>query len=248
MTSCATSSSRPPSFRRKRLPVLMLAVLLAAPSAWAARPFVTDDARMTTAGSCQLEAWTRQYKNSQEYWALPACNPTGNLELTVGGGVARHKDTRGWTDDYAFQAKTLFRALDTNGWGIGVAVGTIRHPNVNPGPNLLGNVYAYVPLSMSFADDLLIVHVNGGWLHDKATARDQTTWGLGTELNLNRHWTLITESFGNTVDTPYWQAGFRYSVVPGLFQVDTTLGRPYGGSADTRWLSFGIRYTPDKLF
>ena len=228
---------------------LALAALLAAPAAtWAARPFVTDDARMTTAGSCQLEAWTRRYQSSQEYWALPACNPTGNLELTLGGGVASLPGNSGWTDDYALQAKTLFRPLETNGWGLGAAVGTIRHPKVNPGPNLLGNVYAYLPLSMSFADDLLIVHLNGGWLHDKATAKHQGTWGLGTELNLDQRWTLITESYGNTVDTPYWQAGFRYSVVPGLFQVDTTIGRQYGGNRDARWLSFGIRYTPEKLF
>ncbi len=224
-----------------------LSLLWCAPEVRAARPFVTDDARMTTAGSCQLEAWTRLYRNSEEYWALPACNPTGNLELTLGGGMASTPASKR-SDDYALQAKTLFRKLDTNGWGIGAAIGTIRHPSVNPGPNLLGNVYAYVPLSMSFANDLLVVHVNGGWLHDKATARHQGTWGLGTELNLDSRWTLITETFGNTVDTPYWQAGFRYSVIPGLFQIDTTGGRQYGGNRDARWLSFGIRYTPDKPF
>jgi hypothetical protein len=229
--------------------MVALVVLLAlSPAAQAARPFVTDDARLTTAGSCQLETWTRQYRSSQEYWALPACNPTGNLELTLGGGAARLADSSGWTDDYALQAKTLFRTLETNGWGIGLAAGTIRHPKVNPGPNLLGNVYVYAPLSMSFADDLLIVHVNGGWLHDKATAKQQGTWGLGTELNLNQRWTLIAESYGNTVDTPYWQSGFRYSVIPGLFQIDTTLGRQYGNNRDARWLSFGIRYTPSQLF
>ncbi len=228
--------------------VVLASAALAMTPAWAARPFVTDDARLTTAGSCQLEAWTRQYRSSHEYWALPACNPTGNLELTVGGGVASLSGSSGWSDDYVLQAKSLFRKLDTNGWGIGAAVGTIRHPKVNPGPNLMGNVYAYVPLSISFADDLLIVHLNGGWLHDKASNKAQGTWGLGTELNLNPHWTLITESYGNTVDTPYWQAGFRYSVIPGLFQVDTTLGRQYGSNRDARWLSFGIRYTPDKLF
>ncbi len=229
------------------LAALMATATLAATPAWAARPFVTDDARLTTAGSCQLEAWSRQYRSSHEYWALPACNPTGNLELTLGGGAASLPGG-GWSDDYVVQAKTLLRKLDTHGWGIGAAIGTIRHPKVNPGPNLMGNVYAYVPLSISFADDLLIVHMNAGWLHDKASTRHQGTWGLGTELNLNPHWTLITESYGNTVDTPYWQAGFRYSVIPGLFQVDTTLGRQYGSNRDTRWLSFGIRYTPDKLF
>ena len=226
----------------------LLAAMLASSAAHAARPFVTDDARLTTAGSCQLEAWTRQYRGSQEYWALPACNPTGNLELTLGGGAASLAGSSSWTDDYVMQAKTLFRPLETNSWGVGLAVGTLRHPKVNPGPNLLGNVYVYAPLSLSFANDLLIIHMNGGWLHDKATARQQGTWGLGTELNLDRRWTLITESYGNTVDTPYWQAGFRYNVIPGLFQIDTTLGRQYGSNRDTRWLSFGIRYTPSQLF
>ena len=32
---------------------------------------------------------------------------------------------------------------------IGFAVGTIRHPEINPGPNMLGNTYAYIPLSVS---------------------------------------------------------------------------------------------------
>ncbi len=62
-----------------------LSALLHVP-AKAARPFVTDDARLTTAGSCQLESWTRFYADSTEVWALPACNPTGNLELTLGVG------------------------------------------------------------------------------------------------------------------------------------------------------------------
>jgi hypothetical protein len=228
--------------------LLLPALWLAHGAVWAARPFVTDDARLTTAGSCQLESWTRLYPNSTELWALPACNPTGNLEITVGGGAAKLGEATGWTDDYVLQAKTLFKTLEPNGWGIGAAIGTIQHPKINPGPNLLGNRYAYVPLSMSFADDLVVVHLNGGWLRDKATGKDQTTWGIGTELNLDTKLTLIAESFGNSIDRPYWQAGTRYSVMPGLFQIDATVGRQYGNAGDHRWLSFGVRFTPEKLF
>ncbi|MFM8245405.1 MAG: hypothetical protein ACKN9M_00395 [Burkholderiaceae bacterium] len=231
-------------FQAALLPTLWVA----SSAVWAARPFVTDDARLTTASSCQLESWARIYPNSQELWALPACNPTGDLEFTVGGGVAKLDGSAGWTDDYVLQAKTLFKKLEPNGWGVGAAVGTIQHPQINPGPNLLGNRYAYVPLSMSFADDLVVVHLNGGWLRDKATGKDQTTWGIGTELNLNPHLTLIAESFGNSVDRPYWQAGTRYSVIPGLFQIDATVGRQYGAAGDHRWLSFGVRFTPEKIF
>ncbi|MBL8427420.1 MAG: hypothetical protein JNM16_08135, partial [Dechloromonas sp.] len=134
-----------------RLKNLACTALIIPTCAFAARPFVTDDARLTTAGSCQLESWMRIYPDSKELWALPACNPTGNLEFTVGGGRARHDDAPA-TSDYVFQAKTLFRPLETNDWGIGFAVGTIRHPEINPGPNMLGNTYAYIPLSVSLND------------------------------------------------------------------------------------------------
>ncbi len=228
--------------------ILLPILCVVSDTAWAARPFVTDDARLTTAGSCQLESWARVYPNSEELWALPACNPTGNLEITLGGGAAKLEGDARWTDDYVLQAKTLFKTLEPNGWGIGLAIGTIHHPEINAGPNLLGNRYAYVPLSISFADNLLVTHMNGGWLHDKASGNDRATWGAGVELNLDQRWTLIAESFGNSVDKPYWQAGTRYSLIPGLLQIDATVGRQYGYSDQQRWLSFGVRYTPAKLF
>jgi hypothetical protein len=95
---------------------------------------------------------------------------------------------------------------------------------------------------------LLVVHVNTGWLRDKATNKDLMTWGLGTELNLDKHWTLIAESFGNSADSAYWQAGTRYSLIPGLLQLDATAGQQAGGTMNQRWLSFGVRLTPAKMF
>ncbi len=225
---------------------LLCAALQTAP-VQAARPFVTDDARLTTHGSCQLESWARLYRHNSELWALPACNPWGGLEFTVGGGHAQG-DRMVATEDYVFQLKTLLRPLQTNDWGIGIALGTIRHPQINPGPNLLGNTYAYVPFSVSFADDLMVVHANLGWLRDKATQSHRRTWGLGTEVNLNTRWTLVAESFGEMAGSSWWQAGARYHLVPGRWQLDSTVGRQYGGNTDAQWLSFGLRFTPDSLF
>ncbi|MDO8932801.1 MAG: hypothetical protein Q7U97_10435 [Rhodocyclaceae bacterium] len=215
--------------------------------AWAARPFVTDDARLTTAGSCQLESWVRTYPQSRETWALPACNPGGNLELTVGGGWARYDDAPA-TKDQVFQLKTLFRPLETNGWGWGLAVGTVRHPEINPGPNLLGNTYAYVPVSASFLDDRAIVHANLGWLRDKATRRDNATWGIGGEYALNTRVSAIAETFGDNRSKPYWQTGARVFIVPERVQVDATVGRQFSGTRAGQWFSIGLRLTPDKLF
>lgn len=223
-------------------------LLLARVPAEAARPFVTDDARLTTAGSCQVESWTRFYRDSTEVWALPACNPGGNLEFTLGGGYARYQAAQPSSEDYVLQAKTLFRPLTTNDWGWGAAVGTVRHPKVNPGPNLLGNTYLYLPFSASFADDKLVMHLNTGWLHDKSLSRDRLTWGIGSEINATPRLTVVLESFGDNRANPYWQTGVRYAIIPQLLQIDATVGRQTGADQGHRWISFGVRYTPASLF
>ena len=234
---------------RKKFTLIFIILSAVTNMVWAARPFVTDDARLTTAGSCQIESWTRVYRTSTEVWALPACNPTGNFEVTLGQGRAFY-DAVGSepADDYIFQAKTLIRPLETNGYGFGIAAGTVRHPAVSPGPNLFGNSYIYLPYSASFANDQLVVHINGGWLKERTTEKNLATWGVGTEWNVNERVTWLVEAFGESNPNTYWQAGGRFSLIPHLLQVDTTLGRAASGSGDHRWISFGLRFTPSKLF
>ncbi len=223
-------------------------VLLVPALALAARPFVTDDARLTTAGSCQLESWVRLNPDSLERWALPACNPGGNLEFTVGAGRSKY-DGEAATSDHVFQAKTLFRPLESNGWGWGLAIGTVRHPAATrPGPNILGNTYAYIPWSLSLNDDQIVIHANLGWLKDKATGLNSTTWGVGSELKLHPRLLGIAETYGDQSGTAYAQVGVRYAVVPELFQIDATYGRQTSGPGAGHWMSFGIRYTPDTFF
>jgi len=233
----------------KRFTLIFIILSATTSTVWAARPFVTDDARLTTAGSCQIESWTRVYRSSTEVWALPACNPTGNFEVTLGQGRAFY-DAVGSeaADDYILQAKTLIRPLETNGYGFGIAAGTVRHPAVSPGPNLFGNSYVYLPYSASFADDQLVVHINGGWLKERTTEKNLATWGVGTEWNVNERVTWLVEAFGESNPNTYWQAGGRFSLIPQLLQVDTTLGSAASGGRDHRWISFGVRFTPSKLF
>ena len=219
--------------------------------AMAARPFVTDDARLTTEESCQLESWTRIYPDRHELWTLPACNPSGNLEFTMGAGYQR--DTQGPSAgtesyDYVFQLKTLFRPLKTNDWGFGLAAGTVRHPSISPGPNALGNRYAYLPLSISFNDDKLIVHTNLGWMKDKASARSNTTWGVGGEFMLTPRVIAIAETYGDDRRAVYQHLGGRFWVVPERVQIDATMGRQLNAPAAGRWFSLGLRLTPDHLF
>lgn len=229
-----------------RHPALAL-LLAAALPAQAARPFITDDARLTTAGSCQLESWMRSESGSTEFWALPACNPWGNLEFTAGMGTAR-MEGRPDTHDHLYQLKTLFKPLETNGWGWGLGVGTVRHPGVNPGPNLLGNVYAYVPMSFSLHDDRVVVHANLGWLRDRASREHNLTWGLGGEIRLSDRVLGIVETYGDHRHRPLFQIGARFALVPDRIQFDATVGERVNGPHSSRWISFGVRLTPDRLF
>lgn len=230
------------------IPLRLLPLLLCLPGlAWGARPFVTDDARLTTTGSCQLESWSRIYPHSRELWALPACNPGGNLEITAGMGSTRG-DGQAPSEDYVLQAKTLFKPLESNGWGWGLTVGKVAHPGINPGPNLLGNTYAFLPASFSFLDDRLVLHANLGWLREKASRQDNLTWGMGGEWSLGSRTSLIAETFGDNREKPYWQAGLRFFIVPERVQVDASLGRQADGGRDSQWISFGLRLTPEHFF
>lgn len=225
---------------------IVLILSLSTPT-FAARPFVTDDARLTTGGSCQLESWTRIYKGSNQFWAFPACNPTGNFEITAGVGNTKPTGEAA-VNDYVLQGKTLFRNLTTNDYGVGLAVGQIRHPSTTLGPNGLGNTYAFVPLSISTNNDKLIVHTNLGWLKDKQTNQQQMTYGVGSELQTSNRMIVIAEIFGDNKTKPYWQTGARYSLIPNLLQLDATIGQQFDHGTSTRWISFGLRYIPDSLF
>ena len=138
--------------------------------------------------------------------------------------------------------------MSSNGWGIGLAAGAVQHPASQPGPNALGNTFAYIPYFVSFRDDRVVMQANLGWQRDRATGRDNMTWGIGGEFYTGPRLALIAETFGDDRALPYWQTGIRFVIIPNLFQLDATVGQQFHGDGAGRWLSFGLRWTPDRLF
>lgn len=222
--------------RRLLLPLFATAALLAG-HAHAARPMNTDDARIVDAKACQLESWIKHPKGRTEFWAQPACNFSGNLELTMGAALtneygATHNSAR------LLQAKTLFRPLQTNDWGTGLAVGVQRDPRRGVGSG--HEFYAYVPTSFSLRDDAVVLHTNVGWLRGQGTQRNRFTWGLGSEIQLNSQTWLIAETYGEGSDKPLLQLGLRHWLVPDRVQIDATYGNRIGEGSQ-RWFSLGLR-------
>lgn len=235
-----------------RPPLAALAIAALGPAALpspadAARPMITDDARIVDDRACQLEAWTRRNPDSTEYWALPACNPFGNLEVTFGGGRTRGGGADRFTDE-VFQGKTLLRPLDERGLGVGLALGTVRHPHRETQSGWPGDPYAYVPVSLAFADGAWVSHFNVGAARRRDEGRTVATWGVGQEIQLRPRIYFIPEIFHSEPGRPFYQLGLRYWILKDALQVDATYGNRLVSDSNARWFSIGLRIlTPPFL-
>lgn len=188
----------------------------------AARPFVTDDARVVDKDHCQVETFykTERTYNGSEFWWLPACNP-GFLEITVG---ANRIEDQG---NGILQGKYLFKELQSNGYGLALSLGSFS-----------GQPYANAIASFSFLDDRAVVHTNLGRFNE-----DGKTWGVGLEALLAPPRVYgILETFGQRGEAPTWHYGIRFWVIPNRFQVDATRGDQGGGDPDRRFYTLGLRF------
>lgn len=219
---------------------IWLISLFASP-VYGARPMVTDDASIVDAKACQLESWAQINHGNTEYWALPACNFTGNLELTFGGAHNTNDQKDYWVSNLVLQGKTLFKPLETNSWGVGVAFGNEHYLDRNTYRNSIGDLYAYVPASFSFVDDRFVLHLNLGWLHKEKNKRHRLTWGIGSETQLSKRTWLIAETFGHEQGKLFYQLGFRHWLILDLIQIDTTYGSRFDSGAQERWFTIGLR-------
>ena len=216
---------------------------LIALQAEAARPMITDDARLTDAGACQVESWAHLHRTQKEAWALPACNPGGNFEITAGGALAWNAGIPE-SGAVVVQGKTLFKPLETNGWGAGLAVGYATAP----GHGQSGAPYLYIPASFSFAEDRVVIHANLGNMRERETRQNHLTWGVGSEIQTSERLYIIAESYGQKDGNPFFQLGLRYWVQPGRVQVDTTYGSRVGHFREEAFLSLGLRLISPALF
>ncbi len=221
--------------------VLAFGLALAASAAYSARPMVVDDARIVDPGSCQLETWRRFNRDSKETWALPGCNPTGNLELTLGSAELPVDDlgARSYARTVQMQGKTLFRNLETNSYSYGVAVGGVSRSRGLA--DQVPNYYAYVPMTRSLLDDRLFVHANLGVQRAGENPQNGMTYGIGTEYAIAPRVFLMVETYGDNHNRNSYQGGVRVWLVPNRVQIDATAGTIAGDYGGSRWFSIGLR-------
>ena len=164
---------------------------------------VTDDASIVAPGDCQLEAWTQHTIGQNEYWAVPACNPYGNWELSAGAGHIVPRDGTGGFVEKMLQAKTLFKPVIPNSWGVGLTVANMSRDDA-----FSGDLSVLVPLSFSLLDDKVLVHLNAGVLRERLTAhRTGSQWAGGAEWAATHDLALTLEAYGTQQGHNYAQTG-----------------------------------------
>ena len=199
-------------------------------NAHAGRPMTVDDAAIVAPGQCQLETYAQRADHRTEYWATPACNAGGAWELAAGGSWGAD------THNGRLQAKTVFKPMEADGWGVGLVLAD----QFSSGRGIDGDLSANVPLSVSLRDDAVLAHFNAGVVRAQATRGTDVTWGAGAEFKLSDRNSLTAEVFGQQRAGSRYQFGFAHALIPDRVQVDTSWSRRLTRGASESMVTLGL--------
>jgi len=130
------------------------------PAAYAGQPLVTDDAAVVAPDTCQLEVWQESSHASHQYGLTPACNPFGDLELSVSAARTRGDDGER-SSQSQIQAKSTLVSHDGGAWALGAEAGLRRDTSAPRGGSAFQTAYAK-GLAPLYPSDALQVDVNLG--------------------------------------------------------------------------------------
>jgi len=219
---------------------ILIGLVLCASRAFAAggRPMTTDDASLTTLHSCQMESWLQHARGDTQMWLLPACNPFGKVEFSVGAVLDWPQGARESTGTIA-QFKMQW--LDSKVAQIGLAGGALRAQGA------WDLYYAYVPITKSVTANTQ-VHLNLGWQRDRIANEDEMTYAVALAHDVSSRLNVFGELFGNDTTPPTAQAGGAILFRGGIVQVDGSVGRPVRGTWRDFVYSIGFELYPDALW
>jgi hypothetical protein len=204
----------------------------------AARPMMTDDARIVDPKSCQLESWVRDSKHITEYWAQPGCNVGENAEITIGGSLEGENGHSSFANEI-YQIKSIIQPIDINQTGYSIVLGNTRDPKRTMN-KVIQDWYLNVPISYPY-NDRLVIHTNLGVTHLTDERTEKINWGLSSEYNYNERVDLISEVFNQSSNSTYFQFGLRYWLIKNRAQIDTTYMNSFNHINEDQSFSVGLR-------
>jgi hypothetical protein len=210
--------------------------LAATTSAFAGRPFTTEDAAILGSRECHVETWLDRSRVATDYWLVPACNLGAHIEWQFGGARRRESRRSALSESYA-QAKTVFRHDDNAAWNAGLVVGVVRRPadSLDDGWR---NPYVLVPFTIGTPGSASL-HANVGWRRD-SSRRNVTLWGIASESAVHGGFAWLGEVFGENRERPFLRIGGRYALVKDHVDIDLSMVTRRRAAREERWVSLGV--------
>lgn len=205
-----------------------------------AQQMVVDDATVMIDKQLQLEAWY----GSEESWIQPSISLNHLWDFTP--GVVFDTD-----DDLSLQQifgelKYIPTDLDFDGYSYGW-VGAMFFDT----EGRIDRVYTYLPFTKYVLNRTSQVHLNIGFDGRDNIAGDfeyEFLTGLRADLGLTDRFIILSELFTYDFETPSFQAGIRFDVVPDVFNIDVTYGESFKSEIDYPGLNIGIALKPNKIW
>ncbi|RDU60003.1 hypothetical protein [Helicobacter marmotae] len=228
----------------------LIFIFVYASFAFAARPMITDDARVVDRHSCQLETWGVYDRNMFEYYAIPACNMFLDTEVSMGVMMSNafipdtNPSEKFRTQQFIIGAKKIFNDLEEQGFSYGVALGNAYNFLYSQYKN---EHFIYVPISFAFLENTFLVHSNVGYkLKRNENEPHIYHLGLGFERELSQRFWLLGEGIYERGSRAQFQVGIRIWLLQDKIQLDGTYGNAFSGGES--FVSLGLRLLSDEWF
>lgn len=251
-------------FFKRILPLIPIFILISSIPAWAVRPFITDDARVTPARTFLTETSLRLDSQRYQNLTLFGLGLSNKWEWTVGftDGVMTKEEDDPWKFSVAgplLQMKYLFNepkgAIPAFAAAAGVSppwgIGSQSFPPSD------WSEFLYFMASKSFSShpERLNLHVNVGATntHHPDGLEQSITWGIGVQVHLFRDTVfglseiVSGDPYGVSSGAVY-QVGLRFFLSDQM-QLDTSFGSGmWGNPRPGSFFGFGIRFFTDPLW
>lgn len=215
----------------------------------AAQQMIVDDAAVTTERSVQVEAWY----GTEESWFQPGLAVTPWLEFAPGliFDSSDGFEPAGWLLEF----KVVPGDLEAEGYAYGLVAAPVFDFDGE-----IEEFFSYVPFSKMLPDGVSVLHVNLGVEGTReefieivgGDTDSEWEWaftsGIRGDFSLSDRVTVLSEVFAANFETPSFQTGLRFSLVPDLVEMDVTYGEGFRRGMDFPGFNVGIAITPDSLW
>ncbi len=206
-----------------------------------AQQMIVDDAAITTHRSIQVETWY----GTQESWFQPAIGATSWLE--IGPGIIFNSSDGFVASNWLVEFKAVWGDHEVNGLSWGVVAAPVYDFD-----GILEEFYSYLPVTAEFGDGFSVLHLNlgveGVRPDESADMEYAFTTGIRGDFVLTNRVALLSELFTSDFETPSFQAGLRFTLIPDRLEMDITYGEGIRQGMDYPGFNVGIAITPDRLW